>query len=657
MFYEEDPATCCLPRSRGADRRSRRRRPAGSGRGTTAAAPERRRPRRRHADVDQAGDAGAARASASARGRSGHRSRSEDDLLALRQALPHRDVRQRKWARVRPATTGSVRPFGYVNVYCEIYQQNEKYIWVWVEEHDIAAEAEAQRQAAERQSRYRRVDSKYFKRHAPQFSPLDAADARQDDHASTSRPTAAEDRLVAQLAGSRRHERRRIPRHHRSARARTAANVPAIFLGDGKGHWKCWAGEVAARSRLRQRRRRRLQQRRPYGSGLRRPSRPASTSSSATARATSPTQRGLPHDFPTRRVVVADVDHDGYPDLVAISEGPTRVRRASPANGGYAKIRAYLNRNKGKTWEGINIAGRRRENSAATGCPPATSTATRIRTSSARSIFFSSPDILYLSNGPNEVDQRRGPRGILIPLLAYYRATTTGKISSKKHDDAIISVLPPLARAISTRSSSRSRRRGRRRHRPHRLQRNGAEARAGHALEHSRARTLAGNGTGRLRRRRQSRSWRSPIMESREVVILLGDGKGNFKKAAVSGVKVDSNPIYDLRVADVNGDGHPDLIMGYESGGHRSAIAMARSMSSSGKRSRRRRWQRSRFEAQAATIKGEAATPLLPVSGGWHRSACPISLERAVGREEKRAWVAPGASLGIIGAIFRQSMV
>jgi hypothetical protein len=56
-------------------------------------------------------------------------------------------------------------------------------------------------------------------------------------------------------------------------------------------------------------------------------------------------------------------------------------------------------------------------------------------------------------------------------------------------------------------------------------------------------------------------------MESREVVVLLGDGKGNFKKAAVSGVKVDSNPIYDLRVADVNGDGHPDLIMGYESGG------------------------------------------------------------------------------------------
>ncbi len=58
------------------------------------------------------------------------------------------------------------------------------------------------------------------------------------------------------------------------------------------------------------------------------------------------------------------------------------------------------------------------------------------------------------------------------------------------------------------------------------------------------------------------------IFDTREIVILLGDGKGGFKKAEVSGLKLDPNPFYDLRVADVNGDGRPELIMAYESAGN-----------------------------------------------------------------------------------------
>jgi hypothetical protein len=51
---------------------------------------------------------------------------------------------------------------------------------------------------------------------------------------------------------------------------------------------------------------------------------------------------------------------------------------------------------------------------------------------------------------------------------------------------------------------------------------------------------------------------------SREVIILLGDGKGNFKRANIEGLKLEENNLYDIKVADVNGDGRPDVILMYE---------------------------------------------------------------------------------------------
>jgi len=53
----------------------------------------------------------------------------------------------------------------------------------------------------------------------------------------------------------------------------------------------------------------------------------------------------------------------------------------------------------------------------------------------------------------------------------------------------------------------------------------------------------------------------------RELVILLGDGKGGFTRAKVEGVPIAPNTNYDLKVADVNGDGKPDLLIMYESSG------------------------------------------------------------------------------------------
>jgi len=53
--------------------------------------------------------------------------------------------------------------------------------------------------------------------------------------------------------------------------------------------------------------------------------------------------------------------------------------------------------------------------------------------------------------------------------------------------------------------------------------------------------------------------------DPREAVILLGDGKGGFTRSTVSGLQLEPNTNYDIKVADVNGDGRPDVILMYES--------------------------------------------------------------------------------------------
>ena len=47
-------------------------------------------------------------------------------------------------------------------------------------------------------------------------------------------------------------------------------------------------------------------------------------------------------------------------------------------------------------------------------------------------------------------------------------------------------------------------------------------------------------------------------------MILLGDGKGGFTKARIEGLRLDENNLYDVKVADVNHDGRPDVILMYE---------------------------------------------------------------------------------------------
>jgi len=52
--------------------------------------------------------------------------------------------------------------------------------------------------------------------------------------------------------------------------------------------------------------------------------------------------------------------------------------------------------------------------------------------------------------------------------------------------------------------------------------------------------------------------------DKREIVALLGDGKGGFTRATLDGVSAPRNATYDLKLVDVNGDGRPDIVVMYE---------------------------------------------------------------------------------------------
>jgi len=474
----------------------------------------------------------------------------------------HIEKYERKWAAY-DREEGTVRPVANVNFAFEVYQQNDRYVWVWTADPE-AQEVGQPVPAAPQVARYSDSDIKFLSDLRPQFFPLEPARSNSTVHfeeSSDGLPQEGSFRnalAVADMNGDG------FPDIILPPQRGSGDGLPSIYLGDGKGHWKGWAATVPHSL--------------DYGSVVVADfNKDGHMDMAFSVHLTgvfvfmgdgkghfTDVSEGLPRDFPTRRLAVADVNHDGYPDLVVVTEGPTARPSAGDPRG---PVIALINQNKGKSWKVENIA------------PPGQKTGGDWLSVGhfinndrpdvvIGSIYLGSRDIIYLNNGASGWTELQN-EGDLIPWGAYFYANAAGRITSKTHDDAIISYVhywpadldpkvvarPPLMESIAIDRMSFSSDGKAARHPIARW--GGHQPVTGLALA-----DVDGDGNLDIVYVQGS---------PREFVILLGDGKGGFTRANTDGVKLLDLTIYDLKVVDVNGDKKPDVVVMYESGASTNA--------------------------------------------------------------------------------------
>lgn len=471
---------------------------------------------------------------------------------------------ERKWAAY-DREEGTVRPFAMVNIAWEIYQQNDRYVWTW-----MPVEAKPGEDAADTppppppSSKYYPGDIAFFEKSRTQFTPLMPAandTVIRFEEASDGLPDQGSWRnslAVADMNGDGFADIIAPPQRGAATNA-----FPSIFLGDGKGHWKFWAAPYWPHGL-------------DYGSAVAADFNKDGHMDVAFSvhlngvflflgnskgKFTEVTE-GLPHDYASRRLIVVDANNDGYPDLAVVNEGPS-VRGPETTTRGKAIL--LLNKNKGQAWESVDIA----VPGIATGGDWMTAgnfNGDRTPDFFLASIFHGSWDVLFLSKGPRQWAPLPSD-GDIIPSRAYYTASAAGKFSSKTRDDVIVSFLrnwpndlderlvpkPPI-RQLSEIDRITFGKNG-----PQRIpiaRWSGNQVVSGLA-----AADFNGDGNPDVLYNYAREAGSTP-----EAVILLGDGKGGLTKAKVEGLPLLNLVSYDIKVADVNGDKKPDVIIMYESG-------------------------------------------------------------------------------------------
>lgn len=471
----------------------------------------------------------------------------------------------RRWAAYDQPDPKMIRPFGFANVPRELYQQNEKWVWVWQEKKtaEQAAKEDAAKLAIEQEQVASTMPEQiaYLESMRSEFQTLLPANVDKTvrfEEASTGLPVVGSWRNSAAVADMNKDGHLDII----SPPERVGgAERPIIFLGDGKGNWKTWEGvnwaygiqygdvaaadfnkdghmDLAFASHLQ---------------GVR------VMLGDSKGNFSHGSEGGMLDDrYPTRRLAVADVDLDGYPDILAISEGPI-VKELKGKQ--YGKVRAYMNRG-GKRWDGVD-ASNPKNIFGGDWLAVGKFNADRYPDFVGASIFFHGSEIIHLSNGKAKWQAVDTTKGDLVPFMSYYMAVGAGRFSSKKLDDAIISFVRFWPNEVAAKGQIPA---------PElqsvagldRISFDGPKPRRIPIARWGAARGITGmdagdfDGDGNL-------DLLASAAEPREFMLLLGDGKGGFRRASIDGMAAMKNTNYDVLITDVNRDQRPDVVVMYES--------------------------------------------------------------------------------------------
>ncbi len=467
----------------------------------------------------------------------------------------------RRWANYQDVDIGFVKPFGFVNSHKEIYQQSKKWVWVWIEQKgpEVANASDEVAIDESKYTRYNEDENDYFSSMRSEFAPLEVpASGRKVifEPSSEGLPKDGSWRntiAVADMNGDKKPDII-VPSE------RGGNNRPAIFLGDGTGKWQFWksvdwpfgvnygsveAGDFNKDGAMDL----------VFGvhlGGLR-------VFLGNNKGVFTDGSNGLPRDWGTRRVSVVDVDRDGDLDVVAISEGPT----IATVKNEYSKLMTFINDGSGKKWTTVNVA----PTTAKFGGDFLTVgnfNADKYPDFIGASVYFNGTELVYLSES-NKKWKNIGSVGKVIPFLSYHAAQAAGRFGNSKLDDAVVSFIrfwpenldPQIVPAPALKTTAGV----------DRITFDGKEPKRTPIIRWEGNSGVYGMATGDFDRDGKL-DFAYTRSSPRRFDLLLGDGKGGFTQAELEGLKIDeNNPNYDLKSADVNGDGRPDLIIMYESSG------------------------------------------------------------------------------------------
>lgn len=451
---------------------------------------------------------------------------------------------------------GWVRPMWAVNIEKEIYREDEKNVWVWMEIFELPTPEElglvkVDGEQSQTYVEYTEEQLGFVRQLRDEMREIAVPQSPKTlkfRNSSEGLPTTGSWRNGLAVADMNEDGRADLivppPRGG-------GGGTPVIFLGDGKGGWKHWPvkwplginyGSAAAGDLDRDGHADLVFGVHLYGVVV--------FLGDGKGNFTQAND-GLPKDFPTRRADLVDMDEDGDLDIVVITEGPTLSREQVEGS----PLRIYLNDGKAR-WTEMVVADPLRD-VAGDWVAAGDFNGDRKLDLVGASVIFHGTDLFYLRDGKGWKPEGRG----WLPFYSYYSDLAAGQFSSRKRDDAILSfsrVFPNMAdpRVVTAPEIPRIVGLERVWFEKGRPKREPIMQWAGDGpvwgLSDG---DLDGDG------HRDVIFWRP---RPHEFVLLLGDGKGGFKRAAIEGLVSPELPLYDIKVADVNGDRRQDVIVMWE---------------------------------------------------------------------------------------------